>query len=65
MGRYRTWTRLAGAVGMALIVGAAAAKIQEIQYREDPDAAKRMTLLLKDWTPEPMLHVEKHEVPRA
>jgi len=38
---------------------------QDIQYREDPGAAKRMTLLLKDWDPKPMLHVPTHEVPRA
>ena len=33
---------------------------QDIQYGEDPDAAKRMTLLLKDWDPKPMLHVPSH-----
>jgi predicted TIM-barrel fold metal-dependent hydrolase len=38
---------------------------QDIQYREDPDAEKRMTLLLKDWNPKPMLHAATHEVPRA
>jgi predicted TIM-barrel fold metal-dependent hydrolase len=38
---------------------------QEIKYSEDPDAAKRMTLLLKDWDPKPMLHLQTHEVPRA
>ena len=38
---------------------------QQIQYREDPDAAKRMTLLLKDWDPKPMVHLPAHEVPRA
>ena len=38
---------------------------QEIQYREDPDAAKRMTLLLKDWDPMPMVHLPAHKVPRA
>jgi uncharacterized protein len=41
------------------------ASAQEIQYREDPDAAKRMTLLLKDWDPKPMVHLPVHEVPRA
>lgn len=38
---------------------------QDIQYREDLDAEKRMTLLLKDWDPKPMLHVAAHDVPRA
>src|SRR5271165_5079667 len=38
---------------------------QDIQYREDPDAEKRMTLLLKDWDPKAMLHAPVHEVPRA
>jgi predicted TIM-barrel fold metal-dependent hydrolase len=42
-----------------------AGKAQGIQYGEDPDAAKRMTLLLKDFHPTPMLHVPVHEVPRA
>jgi uncharacterized protein len=41
------------------------ANAQDIQYREDPDAAKRMTLLLKDWDPKPMLHAATHDVPRA
>jgi predicted TIM-barrel fold metal-dependent hydrolase len=38
---------------------------QDIQYRRDPDAAKRMTLFLKDWEPKPMVHLPAHEVPRA
>jgi len=38
---------------------------QTIQYKEDPDAAKRMTLLLKDFAPRPMLHASIHQVPRA
>ena len=38
---------------------------QDIQYREDPEASKRMNLLLKDWEPKPMLHASTHEVPRA
>jgi predicted TIM-barrel fold metal-dependent hydrolase len=38
---------------------------QDIQYREDPEAAKRMTLLLKDWDPKPMVHLKAHEVPKA
>src|SRR5712692_12061993 len=38
---------------------------QEIKYSQDPNASKNMTLLLKDFDPKPMLHVEAHEVPRA
>ena len=38
---------------------------QPIQYKEDPNADKRMTLLLKDFAPRPMLHAAAHEVPRA
>lgn len=41
------------------------ANAQGIQYGEGPDTAKRMTLLLKDFHPTPMLHVPVHEVPRA
>jgi predicted TIM-barrel fold metal-dependent hydrolase len=38
---------------------------QDIQYKADPDAAQKKTLLLKDFDPQPMLHAEKHDVPRA
>lgn len=38
---------------------------QDLQYKADPDAAKKMTLLLKDYDPKPMLHSADHEVPRA
>jgi len=38
---------------------------QDIQYREDPNADKRMTLLLKDWDPKPMVKLPEHAVPRA
>jgi uncharacterized protein len=41
------------------------ASAQDIQYREDPGAEKRMTLLLKDWDPQPMVHLPRREVPRA
>jgi predicted TIM-barrel fold metal-dependent hydrolase len=41
------------------------AKPSLITYRQDPDAAKRMTLLLKDFDPKPALHAAVHEVPRA
>jgi predicted TIM-barrel fold metal-dependent hydrolase len=58
-------------LALVLLLGALAAASapqangQEIKYSEDPDAAKRMTLLLKDWDPKPMLHLQTHEVPRA
>jgi predicted TIM-barrel fold metal-dependent hydrolase len=38
---------------------------QDIVYKEDPEAAKRMTLLLKDFDPHPMVHLPVHNVPRA
>jgi predicted TIM-barrel fold metal-dependent hydrolase len=38
---------------------------QDIAYKEDPNAAKRMTLLLKDFDPRPMVRLPVHEVPRA
>jgi predicted TIM-barrel fold metal-dependent hydrolase len=62
---YRTWTRWAGALGIVAVFGALAATGQEIPYGQDADTAKRMTLLLKDWNPGPMLHVAAHPVPRA
>jgi hypothetical protein len=46
-------------------INQASASAQDIQYRGDPNAEKRMTLLLKDWDPKPMLHASSHEVPRA
>jgi len=38
---------------------------QEIKYNQDPHADRRMTLLLKDYNPRPMLHVPLHAVTRA
>src|ERR1700676_1909953 len=38
---------------------------QEIKYSQDPNASKKMTLLLKDFDPKPMLHAVTHTVPRA
>jgi uncharacterized protein len=37
----------------------------EIKYSQDPNASKNMTLLLKDFDPMPMVHLDAHEVPRA
>jgi predicted TIM-barrel fold metal-dependent hydrolase len=42
-----------------------APKDQSITYTADPNAGKRMTLLLKDFDPKSMLHAADHEVPRA
>ena len=42
-----------------------APKDQAITYTADPNAGKRMTLLLKDFAPKSMLHAAVHEVPRA
>ena len=62
---FKRW--LTQSVALAALVAASHAPAlgQDIQYREDPEAVKRMTLLLKDWDPTPMLHVPSHEVPRA
>jgi uncharacterized protein len=42
-----------------------ASKDQTITYTADPNASKRMTLLLKDFDPKPMVHAAVHEVARA
>lgn len=52
-------------LALLLLAGSRPAKSQDIEYRQDPDAAKKMTLLLKDFDPKPMLHAPVHEVPRA
>jgi predicted TIM-barrel fold metal-dependent hydrolase len=54
--------------GLALVLLAAGLRLvfaQEIKYGRDPNASKRMTLLLKDFDPKPVLHVAEHDVPRA
>jgi len=38
---------------------------QEIKYTADPNADRRMTLLLKDYEPRSMTHLSVHETPRA
>jgi predicted TIM-barrel fold metal-dependent hydrolase len=49
-----------------LMAGVASVSIgQDIAYKEDPDAAKPMTLLLKDFEPHAMVHLAVREVPRA
>jgi uncharacterized protein len=54
-------------IGALLLAAGASylAKGQEIKYSQDPNASKRMTLLLKDFDPQPMLHVAVHDTPRA
>jgi hypothetical protein len=59
------WRIQIAALTAVLAVNYAPAFGQDIQYREDPNAEKRMTLLLTDWDPQPMLHVPTHVVPRA
>jgi len=52
----------------AIIAGAAlsqAAAAQDIKHTQDSDAARRMTLLLHDYDPQPKLHTTVHEVRRA
>ena len=51
---------LAPVAGLSRCVSA-----QDIKYSQDPDAAKHMTLLLRDYDPRAMLHSAVHEVPRA
>ncbi len=68
MGKSRSnLQRIAGIVAFAALVSARAPLVhgQDIQYREDPEAAKRMTLLLKDWDPKAMVHLKVHDVQRA
>jgi uncharacterized protein len=56
---------LAGLAVPVVLVGFGLGRSQGIKYSQDPNAAKRMTLLLKDFDPKSMLHVPSHEVPRA
>jgi len=60
---------VSAAAGAALVLliagGVQLARSQEIKYSTDPNAEKRMTLLLKDYDPHPMVHLAVHEVPRA
>ena len=48
-----------------LLVARSRSQSQDITYKQDPNASQRMTLLLKDFAPRPMLHAAVHEVPRA
>lgn len=64
--RHRVSELSAGLVLLLLIVAEPSlAPSQEIKYSQDPNAEKRMTLLLKDFEPHSMAHLAAHEVPRA
>ena len=56
---------LAICLGLFVVGIVSLAMSQDIAYKEDPNAAARMTLLLKDFEPHPMVHLPVHEVPRA
>ncbi len=66
--RYLPGWRAAGwlvAAALVSIGGVQISRTQEIKYSQDPNAGKKMTLLLKDFDPKPMLHAAVHETPRA
>jgi Amidohydrolase len=57
-----------GVLAALTMAGAAiygASQQQQIQYGEQPGAAERTTLLLRDYHPKSMLHVPAHRVQRA
>jgi uncharacterized protein len=59
---------MAVGLGLGLVMAGAGlqlAQSQEIKYSQDPNAGKRMTLLLKDFDPKPMLHIASRDVLRA
>ena len=62
------WNHLGLALLFALSLAAGLSRsvsALDIKYSQDPNAAKRMTLLLRDYDPHAMLHSAVHEVPRA
>ena len=64
--RKRPGSAMGAALALLLIAGGVRlARSQEIKYSQDPNADKRMTLLLKDFEPHSMAHLAAHEVPRA
>lgn len=63
---HRTRTRLLALLALLTFAWpATSALAQDIKYSQDPDAAKHMTLLLKDFDPTPMIHRAGHDVARA
>jgi len=64
--RRRTYFAVAVVCAFGLVnVLCASAQSAEIGYKPAPDAANKKTLLLRDFHPQPMLHVSVHEVKRA
>jgi predicted TIM-barrel fold metal-dependent hydrolase len=64
--RHRVSKLPSGLVLLLLIAAEPSlAPSQEIKYSQDPNAEKRMTLLLKDFEPRSMAHLAAHEAPRA
>jgi uncharacterized protein len=65
----KTFAKLGLVAGAGVVLTAAVAvatvQTQQITYSADKNAKTRMTLLLRDFHPHPMLHVAVHEVPRA
>ncbi len=63
------FSRVSGVKLLALVAvllgGQRVGRAQDIQYREESGSDKRMTLLLKDFDPTPMVHLPRHVVPRA
>lgn len=64
--RLRKCLKLATAALAVLVASSAlAAVFAQIKYGEQPGAANRITLLLRDFHPKTMLHVPVHDVTRA
>jgi predicted TIM-barrel fold metal-dependent hydrolase len=67
-----SWQSASVAVSLAIVLLPAVllfarsqSQSQGIRNKQDPNASKRKTLLLKDFEPKSMLHAAVHEVPRA
>jgi uncharacterized protein len=65
LGKWPVSTMGVALVFLLIAGGMHLAGSQEITYKQDPNAGKRMTLLLKDFEPRTMAHLASHEVPRA
>jgi uncharacterized protein len=65
LGMCSAWYMAPSLAILLIVASSKLARSQEIQYKQDPDASKRMTLLLRDFDPKPMVHVAVHDVPRA
>jgi len=67
-----SWHSASVAVSLAIVLlpvvllfARSQSQSQGIRNKQDPNASKRKTLLLKDFEPKSMLHAAVHEVPRA